>query len=151
MCSTSIFPCLMTMISNFVIFIFQKLVYTIFTSVHIMLNFYASKWRYCGHWKTWWNMFAYFCCRRIFRIIFTSINLFYYTFKIWINNIWCFISFCYWFNSNILISSKRHFNVTKKIIFHILFYAIQFFFLLQKNEGNLDNKNHHDVGSYSSW
>ena len=61
---------------------FKKLDHAIFTPAYIMLVFYAFKWQYRRHWKYWWNMFAYFCCRSIFRIIFTSINLFYYKFII---------------------------------------------------------------------
>ena len=45
--------------------------------VYIIFIFYIFKWRYCRHWKTWWNMFFYFCCEWTFRIIFTSISLFY--------------------------------------------------------------------------
>ena len=37
------------------------------------------------------GMFTFFCCRQIFRIIFTSINLFYHIFKICINHKWCLI------------------------------------------------------------
>ena len=48
-------------------------------------------------------------------IIFTSINFLYYTFKICINNKWCFIRFL------ILIKFQYY--------FHILFYAIQVCFL----------------------
>ena len=36
---------------------------------------------------------ACFRCRRVFRIIFTSNQSFYYTLKICINNKWCSISF----------------------------------------------------------
>ena len=32
-------------------------------------------------------MFAYFCCREICRIVFGFINIFYYTLKIYINNL----------------------------------------------------------------
>ena len=38
-------------------------------------------------------MFTYFCCGYIFRIIFTSIHVFYQIFKIYINNKWWLISF----------------------------------------------------------
>ena len=41
----------------------------------------------------WWNMLAYFRFRQIFRNIFTSINIFYHTLKICINNKWYFIRF----------------------------------------------------------
>ena len=44
------------------------------------------KWWYCHHSKTWSNMFSYFYFGWIFSIIFTTINLFYKTFKICINN-----------------------------------------------------------------
>ena len=50
-------------------------------------------------------MFPYFWCRWIFRIIFTSINLFYYILKICINGV--LSDFWYWLNSNILVSSAE--------------------------------------------
>ena len=52
-------------------------------------------------------MFTYFWCRWIFRIIFTSINLFYYTLKICINNKRCFI--------RLLILIKVGLSPSKKI------------------------------------
>ena len=61
--------------------------------LHIILIFYSFKWRYCRRWKTWWNLFTYFCSRWMFGIIFISIIFCYYTFKICINNKWCFIGF----------------------------------------------------------
>ena len=39
--------------------------------------FYVFKWWYCRHWKTWWNIFSYFCCEWTFRIIFIFIDLLY--------------------------------------------------------------------------
>ena len=68
--------------------------------------------------KTWWSMFAYFFCRWIFWIVFTSINLFYYTLKIYINNNWCFVSFWYWLNSNILVSSGGIMMLQKSLFSH---------------------------------
>ena len=72
---------------------FTKRFPTIFTSLYIMLISYASRWRYSRHWKAWWNIFTYFCCSWISLIIFTFINLFYYTFKICVINKWCFVRF----------------------------------------------------------
>ena len=83
-----------------------------------MLIFYTSKWRYCRHWKTWWNMFVYFCWRWILSIIFTSTNLVYHTFKIWINNKWYFIRFCNWLNSNALVSSEGITTLQKSLFLH---------------------------------
>ena len=60
--------------------------------IHHVVIFYASNWRCCRNWKTWWNVLAYFCCKWIFRIIFASINL-YYSLKICLINKWCFIRF----------------------------------------------------------
>ena len=104
---------------------FTKLSHTIFTSVHIMLNFYASKWRYCRHWKTWWNMFAYFCCRWIFRIIFTLFN---YPFKICINNKWCFIRFLILMKFLYFSVFRMHNYVIKIFIFTYLFMRFKFVF-----------------------
>ena len=39
---------------------FTKLFHAIFTSIYIMLIFYASKWRCSRHWETWLNMLAFF-------------------------------------------------------------------------------------------
>ena len=39
-------------------------------SIYIMLIFYAFKWWYCRHWKTWWIMFTYLYWEWIFRIMF---------------------------------------------------------------------------------
>ena len=86
--------------------------------------FHSSKWRYCKHWKTWWNIFAYSCCRWIFRIIFTSIRLFYYAFKICTNNKWYFIKFLI-LNSALVFSQAIIIN----LYFHIPFYVIQVWFL----------------------
>ena len=86
--------------------------------------FHSSKWRYCKHWKTWWNIFAYSCCRWIFRIIFTSIRLFYYAFKICTNNKWCFIRFLT-LNSVLVFSSAIIIN----LYFRMPFYVIQVWFL----------------------
>ena len=84
-----------------------KLFHAIFTFIYIMLIFYASKWRYYGHWKIWWNMLTYFCCRWIFRIISALINL-----------------------------SIIHRRCCKSLYFYIYFYVIEVCFLLQKNESN---------------
>ena len=98
----------------------QNFFITIFSSVYVMLIYYASKWWYCRHWKTWWNMLAYFCCRWIFRIIFTSFNLFYYTLKICIYRInGDILDFWYWLNSNILVSFEGITTLQKS--YYILF------------------------------
>ena len=66
--SIFVFSCIVAVISNFTIFfIIQIFIFKfLFTSIAYFFR----------HWKTWWNMFAYFRCRRIFRIIFTTIRLF---------------------------------------------------------------------------
>ena len=110
-----------------------------------MLIFNASKQTYCRHCKTWWNMFAFFCGKWFFRIIFASINLVYYTLKICISKVILYIIkylllIKFWYFSVI----RRHY-ATKIFYFHILFYTIAVCFLLQQNGSNSDNKNHHDV------
>ena len=123
MCSTSIFSCVMTMISNFRIFFFfqififkffftniidfcifiwflcffinnfifflLKLIIFIVCSLKNSQNFfmqslplytsclfsYASKEKYCRHWKVWWNMFAYFVVDK-FSGLFLNISIF---------------------------------------------------------------------------
>ena len=107
---------------------FTKLFNEIFTSAYMMLIFYASTWRYYRHWKTWWNMFACFCCRWIFRIIFTSSNLFYYTLKICTNNKWYFIRFLilikFWYFSVFI----RYNYITKIFIFAYSYMIFRFVF-----------------------
>ena len=96
----------------------------------IILVFYAPKWRYCRHWKNWWNMLVYFWFRWNFRIIFTSINLFYYTFKICIKGAWTY--FWYWLNSNSSLSSEGIIYFTKIFLFTESFMRFKFFFVLKK-------------------
>ena len=117
----------------------------LFLTVYIMLFLYDSKLRYCTHWKTWWKIFAYFCCSQILRIVFTSIINFYYTFWICINNKWCLLRFVkYWFNSNILVPLKEFITLETFLFSHTFLSRASFFFLLWKNEGNSDNKNRDD-------
>ena len=141
--STSICSCIMIMISNFVIFfichifIFKFLFtnttdFYIFTWFLQLLIFYACKWWYCRHQKTWWNMFAYFCCEWIFRIIFTSINLFYYTFKICINNKWCFIWYLILIKFYYFRVFRRHNYIIKIFIFTYFLCDSSLFFVLQE-------------------
>ena len=63
-------------------------------------------------------MFTYFCCRWIFRIIFTSISLFYCTFKISKNDKWCFWLNWFWLNCDILISSEGIITLQKSLFSH---------------------------------
>ena len=82
--------------ANFCIFFSLKLItpnacslkdlQNFFHAFFIIFVFYTFKWRYCWYWKTSWNMFTNSCCGYIFRIIFTSINVFYQTFKTCVNN-----------------------------------------------------------------
>ena len=51
--------------------------------------------------------------------------------------------FWYWLISNILVSSKGIITL-QRVVFLILFYAIQVWFL-PNNEGNRDNKNYRDI------
>ena len=141
-------------VNNFIFFLFKikffhcvlsykftKRFHAIFTSMHIMFIFYAPKQRYCRHWKTWWNMFAHFCCRRIFRIIccrwifriiFASISLFYYTLKISIKSEWCFIRFSvlikFWYFSVF----RRDCNATRIFILTYFFMRWSLFFVLKE-------------------
>ena len=82
---------------------------------------YAFQWRYCRHWKTWWNIFICFFCRRIFRVIFTSINPFCHTLKICINNKWSLIG------SLVLIKFWQFF------VFKLFLLIMLMVFLLQGN------------------
>ena len=93
------------------------------------------------------NMFAYFCCRWVFRIIFPSINFFYSTLKICINNEWCFVRFLVLIKFYYFSVIRRHYYVTKIFIFTSmsLFYVIEVYFPCRKNENNSDNKNHHGL------
>ena len=82
----------------------------------------------CRYWKAWWNMFAYICCRWNFRILFTSISLFYCTFKIWINKKQYFISnFWCWLNSNNLVSSEAIITLQKSLFLHTFLWDSSFF------------------------
>ena len=109
-----------------------------------MLIFYASKIIYCRHWKTWWTMFPYFWCRWIFKIIFTTIKLFYYTLKISINNNWCFTRFLILTKLYILVSSEGITTLQKPLFLNTLLWD-SIFFLFRKKTRNSDNKNHNDV------
>ena len=136
---TSFFFFLKLIISIMFTILFHK----IFTSVYIMLIFYAFKWQYCIHCKIWWNMFNYFDYELVFRITFTSINLFYLAFTICINNKWCFIRFsffrCFISSDGVTTLQKYLFSYTVKVT---QLNKVQICFLLQKNDGNLINKNH---------
>ena len=95
--------------------------------IHHVLIFYASNWRCCRNWKTWWNVLAYFCCKWIFRIIFASINL-YYSLKICLNNKWCFIRFLILIKFYYFSVFKRHNYITKIFIFTLPFMRLKFVF-----------------------
>ena len=82
---------------------FTKLFNAVFTSVHIIIFFYAIKCSNSRHWIYAGNMFTYFCCWWYFINIFTSIYFFNQRFKIYINNRW-YLWYC--LSSNILVSSK---------------------------------------------
>ena len=56
-----------------------------------------------------------------------------------------YIHFWYLLNSNILVAKIEGKITLQKSIFAHTFLCNYFFFLLQKKEGNSDNKNHHDV------
>ena len=111
---------------------FTKFFHTISISVYTMLILYASKWRYCRHWKTWRNMFVYFSCGWVFRIVFTLINLFYCSFKICVNNKWCFIRFLILIDLQSFSFSRRHNYITKVFIFTYFFMRFNFFFILKE-------------------
>ena len=71
------------------------------------------------------------CWIWIFRVIFTSINLFHSTFKICVNNKWGFINFLYWLKSNILVFSEA-ITIYKNLYFHILFLCDSTLFFCSK-------------------
>ena len=112
--------------------------FIIFTFVYIMPGFCAFKWRYWRHWKTCY-VFTCFSCRWSFRIVLTSINYFYYTFQVCINNgassgIW------YWLNSNILV----YWGITTllKALLHYKYLYFQILFMRFLYVHCSDNKNH---------
>ena len=86
------------------------------------------------------DTFAYFCCRKVVRITFASIKLFYYTFNIWINNKWCLSDFWYWLNSNILVSSEGIITLQKNLLSHTFLCSSSLPFVVKDN---LNNKSHH--------
>ena len=108
---------------------FTKHFHAILNSVCFTLIFYAYKLKYC---RNWWNMFAYFCYRWIFRIIFTSINLFYYTFKISTNNKWYYIRFLILINSNILVPLQRIITLQKSLFSHTFLCDSSLLFVLKE-------------------
>ena len=96
---------------------FTQLFHAIFISVYI----YASKWIYCRHWKIWWNMFAYHCCRLISGL-FSHPSIF-------------FIIYSTLVFSEVIITFK------KSLFSHT--FVTQVCFLFWRNELNSNNKNHH--------
>ena len=89
---------------------FTKPFHTIFNSVYIRLIFYF---------------------RWIFSISFTSINLFYYKFKICIATNGALSDFWCWFNFNILMYSGGIITFLKSLFSHN-FYGIQVFFCCKR-------------------
>ena len=119
---------------KFILFQFQYpqmlkfLFHTIFTSAYIMLVFYVSKSRYCRHWKTWWNMFACFCCRWIFRILLhpSTFSIIHSRSEQIINGV--LSDFWYWLNSNILVSSEGIITLQKFLFSHTFLCDSSLFF-----------------------
>ena len=68
--------------------------------------------------------------------LFTSINFFYYTFKICIHNKWYIIRFLILIKSNILVFLEGIIMLEKFLFSHNFFCAILVSFLLRKNEDN---------------
>ena len=75
-----------TFANNFISFFKYKLF-----SLRIHKTFSCNFYLYIHH--AYFLCCRWICCRWIFRIIFTSINVFYYTFNTCINNKWYFIIF----------------------------------------------------------
>ena len=76
-------------------------------------------------------MFSYFCCSWIFRIIFISINLLYYTLKVYINNKWGFIRFLILITLSYFSVLIKHIYI-KKIFISVCFFMQFKFFSLAK-------------------
>ena len=72
---------------------FTKLFHATFTSLYIILIFYAIICPYRSHWIPTGNMFTYFCCGWFFKTIFTYIYSFNEIFKIFIHSRSCLIKF----------------------------------------------------------
>ena len=103
---------------------FAKLFHVVFTSylVHIMLIFYAFKWKYCRHWKTWWNMSIYVCYALFLHPSIFSLKYSRCTSTIngALSDSW------YWLNSKFNFSVfRRYHNIAKSLLSHT--------FLLQDN------------------
>ena len=72
--------------------------------------------------------FSYFCCRKISRIIFTSINLLYYSLKVCINDKWCLKRFLILIKFQYFSVFRRHKCITKNFIFTYLFVGFKVMF-----------------------
>ena len=94
-------------------------------------------------WKTLQYMFSYFCFKWVSWIIFTSINLFYYTFKICIN-VKYFIIFFILVRLLIVLLSEGIIIITKIFVFSYVWWNSDFF-PVAKEWRQSDNQNYCDV------
>ena len=79
----------------------------------------------------WWNMFAYFCCRWFFRIIFALINLSIIHSRSAEMMNGALSHFWNWLNPSILVSSEGIFTLQKCLFLHAFFCDSSLFFVLK--------------------
>ena len=129
---------------NGIIFIFSKLIiftacslkdsqnffYAIFISIYIMLGFCTIKCKYHRHWISTGNMFTYFCCGRLCKIIFTTTYFCIQKFEIYINNRGRLTRFPVLIQLQYLSLCEGHNNTTKIFIFTYFLCDSSLFFVL---------------------
>ena len=94
----------------------QKLFHAVFTSAYMFI-FCTIKFPYQRHLIITGNMFAYFCCGLLFRIIFTSFYTFNQSLKICINNKLRLIRFLVLVKLLYFSIFRKHYNTTKILKF----------------------------------
>ena len=117
---------------NGIIFMFSKLIiftacslndsqnfffFYIFTSMYTILGFCTIKCKYHRHWISTGNMFTYFCCGRLCKIIFTTTYFCIQKFEIYINSRGRLTRFPVLIQLQYLSLCERHNNTTKIFIF----------------------------------
>ena len=129
---------------NGIIFMFSKLIiftacslndsqnffYAIFTSMYTILGFCTIKCKYHRHWISTGNMFTYFCCGRLCKIIFTTTYFCIQKFEIYINNRGRLTRFPVLIQLQYLSLCERHNNTTKIFIFTYFLCDSSLFFVL---------------------
>ena len=118
--STSIFLCIVTMISNFTIFLsFKYLFSDVFYKYNMHFHMISATLLLINYFYIL-NFFFFFSLRALFRIHFLH-NLYLCIHQ----RYWC------WFNSNVLLSLEG-ITTLQISFFHILFYEIQVFFCCER-------------------